>query len=327
MDDNRFYFLTGQSLPAKFIVGLVLAVAIFIGVIATRAQSVRPAADPVLVAFNHAMRESRYEDAEKILTDAIPNLEQTHPNSPQLANYLSLLSAAMEKRGNHLEAGAVRARAVEIYRIVSGPDGIEVAGILDEQARGAQRQGDVQEAERLMLQATENARSNMTKLKSGRDVDLAALAFGTLATFYIEQSRWVDAEGLLLEEKRLCNVFEVPYRAGSAMCGSLPDRLAKVYSAEGRQVDAERTLSKASSECEFGQPEIIALNKVAERFEKDGLYPSAEETYTRAIALAEKIEARPENRFGGLVTDETNLLGQLFQREHRNEQAGQFCRR
>src|ERR1700730_18322206 len=88
MDDNRFYFLTGQSLPAKFIVGLVLAVAIFIGVIATRAQSVRPAADPVLVAFNHAMRESRYEDAEKILTDAIPNLEQTHPNSPQLANYL-----------------------------------------------------------------------------------------------------------------------------------------------------------------------------------------------------------------------------------------------
>jgi len=172
-----------------------------------------------------------------------------------------------------------------------------------------------------MLQATENARSNMTRLKSGREVEIAALAFGTLASPYIDQSRWVDAESLLLEEKRLCNIFEVPYRAGSAMCGSLPDRLAKVYNAEGREVDAERTLSKASSEGEFGQPEIIALNKSAERFEKDGLYPSAEETYARGIALAEKIEARPENRFGGLVAGETALLGQLFQREHHNEQA------
>jgi tetratricopeptide (TPR) repeat protein len=275
----------------------------------------------VLVAFNHAMRESRYEEAEKIITDAIPNLEQTQPNSLQLANYLDLLSAAMRKRGNEREAEAVRLRAAEIYRIVSGPDGIEVAGVLLDQARATQRQGDVQGAERLMLQAAENARLNMTKLKSERDVGIAAETFGTLASFYIERSRWVDAEPLLLEEKRLCNFFAVPYRAGYAMCGSLPDRLAKVYSAEGRQVDAERTVSKASSEGEFGQPEILALNKIAEKFEKDGLYPSAEETYTRGIALAEKIEARPENRFGGLVVSETELLGQLFQREHHNAQA------
>jgi len=321
MGDNRFYFLGWPSLSAKFIVGVALAVAIFIGAIATRAQNARTGADPVLVAFNQAMRESRYEDAEKILTDAIPNLEQTHPNSLILAEYLSRLSAAMRKSGKQREAAAVRERAAEIYRIVSGPDGIEAASALLDQARTAQQQGDMKETERLMLQAVQNARSNMAKLKSGRDEDLAALIFGTLASFYIDQSRWADAEPLLVEEKRLCNFFEVPYRAGSAMCGSLPDRLAKVYSAEGRQVDAERTLSAAASEGEFGQPEILALNKVAERFEKDGLYPSAEETYMRGIALAEKIEARPENRFGGLVVNETELLGQLFQREHHNAQA------
>ena len=302
-------------------VGLASAIGILGNVITTRGQNARPAADPVLVAFNHAMRESRYEDAEKIITDAIPNLEQTQPNSLQLAHYLGLLSAAMRKRGNEREAEAVRARAEEIYRIVSGPDGIEVAGVLLEQSRDAQRQGDVQKAEQLMLQAIENARSNMKRLKSGREVDIAAQAFGTLASFYMDQSRWVDAEPLLLEERRLCNFFEVPYRAGSAMCGSLPDRLAKVYNAEGRQVDAERTSSEALSEGEYGQPEIMALNKVAERFEKDGLYPSAEETYMRGIALAERIEANPENRFGGLVTDEMNLLGQLFQKEHHNDQA------
>ena len=86
MGDKRFYFLGWPSLPAKFIFCVALAVAIFIVAIATRAQNARPGADPVLVAFNQAMRESRYEDAQKILTDAIPNLEQTHPNSLQLAN-------------------------------------------------------------------------------------------------------------------------------------------------------------------------------------------------------------------------------------------------
>jgi|SRR5579872_500324 len=302
-------------------VGLFLTIGILITTIAIGGHNARPAADPVMVAFHHAMVESRYEDAERILTDAIPNIEQTQPNSVALANYISLLSAVKEKMGNHREAEAVRARAQEIYRIASGPDGIEAAGVLLDQARNAQRQGDLQKAEQLMLQAIENARLNMRRLKSGREVDIAALAFGALASFYIDQSRWVDAEPLLLEEKRLCNYFEVPYRGGSAMCGSLPDRLAKVYSGEGRQVDAERTSSQALAEGEYGQPEIMALNKVAERFEKDGLYPSAEETYRRGIALAEKIVANPENRFGGLVTAEMNLLGQLFQKEHHNEQA------
>src|SRR6267154_1419565 len=157
MVDKRFYFPGWPLLSARFVFGMALAIGILIGSVSTKAQNARPGADPVLVAFNQAMRESRYEDAEKILTDAIPNLEKTQPNSLILAEYLSCLSAAMEKRGNHQEAGAVRARAAEIYRIVSGPDGIEVAGILDEQARAAQRQGDVQGAERLMLQAIENA--------------------------------------------------------------------------------------------------------------------------------------------------------------------------
>src|SRR5258706_16095062 len=72
MGDNRFYFLGWPSLPAKFIVVVALAVAIFIAPIATKTQNPPPAADQVLVAFNQATRESRYEDAEKRITDAIP---------------------------------------------------------------------------------------------------------------------------------------------------------------------------------------------------------------------------------------------------------------
>jgi hypothetical protein len=70
-----------------------------------------------------------------------------------------------------------------------------------DQARAGQQQGDIQQRERLMLQAVENAHANMTRLKSGREVDIATGTFGTLASFYIDQSRCVDAEPLLLEEK------------------------------------------------------------------------------------------------------------------------------
>src|SRR6267154_998671 len=189
MVDKRFYFPGWPLLSARFVFGMALAIGILIGSVSTKAQNARPGADPVLVAFNQAMRESRYEDAEKILTDAIPNLEKTQPNSLILAEYLSRLSAAMRKSGKQREAAAVRERAAEIYRIVSGPDGIEAASALLDQARTAQQQGDMKETERLMLQAIQNARSNMAKLKSGRDEDLAALIFGTLASLYIDQSR------------------------------------------------------------------------------------------------------------------------------------------
>jgi len=54
------------------------------------------------------------------------------------------------------------------------------------------------------------------------------------------------------------------------------------------------------------------LNKTAEKY--DGLYPSAEETYNRAIVLAEKIEADPQNRYGGLIVREMNSLGRLFEK-------------
>ena len=61
--------------------------------------------------------------------------------------------------------------------------------------------------------------------------------------------------------------------------------------------------------------DLDALNKTAEKYEQDGLYPSAEDTYNRALAMAEKMEADPQNRYGGLIVMEMNSLGQLFEKE------------
>ena len=72
------------------------------------------------------------------------------------------------------------------------------------------------------------------------NVDLAAGVFGSLANLYITEKRWVDAERMMQEESKLCDLFEEPYRDGYALCGSLPGRLAEVYRAEGRTGGAEQ---------------------------------------------------------------------------------------
>jgi hypothetical protein len=282
---------------------------------ASFAQSDRPAPDRTLIAVSQAMREGRITDAEKLLTDAIRELEQSDPRSLRLADYLKRLSMFLERRGRHTEALALSERASEIERNAYGPSDLRLVPELTTQAWRTQAAGDNRQAEQLLNQALEIVHANATKLNSGFNIDLAAVVYGSFANFYISEHRWVDAEKMMQEEAKLCNFYQEPYRAGYANCGSLDERLAQVYRAEGRTVDAERLPQ------DDVPPELGALNRVAEEYQNDGLYPSAEETYGRAIAVAEKIEADPQNRYGGLIVREMNSLGQLFEKEGFNDRA------
>jgi Tetratricopeptide repeat len=274
------------------------------------AQSNGPAPDPTQRAVTQAIGEGRVTDAEKLLTDAIRKLEQSDPQSVRLARYLEELSAFMDRRGRHGEALALSERATEIERNAYGPSDLRRTTELTSLARRAQAAGNSREAEERLNQALEIVRANGTNLKSSSNVDLAAGVFGSLANFYISEHRWVDAEKMMQEEAKLCDFFEEPYRSGYALCGSVSRRLAEVYRAEGRTADAERL-----PQDNMVPPELAALNRIAEKYRDDGLYPSAEDAYNRAIALAEKIEADPKNRYGGLLVREMNSLGQLFEKE------------
>lgn len=274
-----------------------------------------PPPDPTRLAITQAVREGRIADAEKLLTDAIHGLEQSDPQSPRLASYLKELSGFADRRGAHEEATALLQRAYEIDLNAYGPSGMNLTNDLTNMAWRAQTAGNIQLAEDRLNQALEIVRLNMSNLKSRSNVDLGAGVFGSFANFYISQKRWVDAEKMLQEESKLCDMFEEPYREGYAYCGNLSNRLAEVYRAEGRTTDAQQLPQ------EFGPPELTALNKTAEKYAADGLYPSAEETYNRAVALAQKIEADPNNRYGGLILREMNFQGQLFEKEGFNDRA------
>jgi tetratricopeptide (TPR) repeat protein len=280
------------------------------------AQRGRPAPDPTQLAVTQAIREGRITDAEKLLTDAIRALQQNDPQSPRLASYLKELSGFVDRRGGRSEAMALLQRAYEIDLHAYGPADMNLTNDLVNLASHAQVAGDNREAEQRLNQALDIVRSNTSNLKSRLNVDLAAGVFGSLTNLYITEKRWVDAERMMQEESKLCELFEEPYRAGYALCGSLPGRLAEVYRAEGRTGDAEQVPQDTG-----GPPELAGLNKTAEKYEVDGLYPSAEETYNRAIALAEKIEADPQNRYGGLIVREMNSLGRLFEKEGFNDRA------
>jgi tetratricopeptide (TPR) repeat protein len=274
------------------------------------AQDNRPAPDPIQRAFIQDMRAGRFADAEKLLTDAIHELEQSDPQNPRLAYYLKSLSGIMDRQGHRTDAIALIKRAYEIDRNAYGPSDLRNTNDLTLLASYAQAAGNNPEAERWLNEALEIVRSHEAELNSRSNIDLAASVLGGLSALYISEHRWVEAEPLLHEESKLCDYFEEPYRAGIARCGSLPQRLAEVYTGEGRTVDAEQVPRVADS-----PRELDALNKNAEKYEKDGLYPSAKETYNRAIAMAEKMEADPQNRYGGLVVMEMNSLGQLFEKE------------
>jgi tetratricopeptide (TPR) repeat protein len=303
-------------LKRRHFVRCALAIALLVSCRVTLAQSSPAVPDPIQSAVTQAIRDGRFVDAEKLLTNAINELEQSDASSPRLAGYFKNLSSLLNMRGDRSDAIALTQHALEIDRNAFGPSDLRITNDLVAVASYSRIDGNLQEAEQLLTQALEIARSNSTKLNSGSAVDSTAAVFGSLASLYITEHRWTEAEPLLLEESKLCDFFEEPYRAGYALCGSLPARLAEVYRAEGRTVDADQLPR------DEGLPaELVALNSIAEKYEKDGLYPSAEDTYNRAIALAEKLDADPQNRYGGLIAREVNSLGQLFEKEGLKDRA------
>jgi len=280
------------------------------------AQNDRPAVDRTQRAVTEARNAGRFMDAEKLLTDAIHELEQSNPSSPRLAQYLKELAPLLHRRGRDAEAAAAMDRAYEIDRDAFGPNDLRIANDLVNMARSAHTAGNDQEAERLSNQALEIVHSNAANLRWNAGAGLAAGVVGAVVSFYIDEKRWVSAELLMPEETKLCDMLPEEFRTGFGLCGHIPETLEEIYRGEGRTVAVEERPRNT-----ILPPELTALDQTAERYEKDRLYPSAEDTYERAVALAEKIDANPQGRYGDLALTQIDLLGHLFEREGLKDRA------
>jgi tetratricopeptide (TPR) repeat protein len=290
--------------------GFIIVFAVFVSVLSNSlalAQEARLAPDPVQTAETKAMREGRWADAEKILVDAIQGLEQTQPNSPKLAEYLTRLSLVLMQKQHYADAIAVSRRALEVDKNAFGPGDIHVASDLGWIAGMLGQQGQSDQAEQLFKQAVDIVRlnPNTDELTTDRKV----LILSGLWYRYISQKRWVEAEPLILDGVNLCKSMRLP----PPPCDSAQDNLSQVYEGEGRAAEADMQPH------DQGLPsEVAQLNHTAQKHEKDGAYAQAEDAYKRAIAWVEK---NPSNEFHDLLALELDLLGPVLQKQGLNEQA------
>lgn len=283
---------------------------------ASKAQARPSPPDKTMVAVSKAQQEGRLLDAEKILRDAIGETQKGDPNSPRLADYLKRLALLVGRKGDSAEADALMQRAFEVDRNALGPADLRVANDIASVAYGSLNRGRTQEAEQLFMQALEIAQLRSSHLETMSDINGAGAVFSAVASFYIKENRLAEAEAMLLQMKKVCDLLP-PHPGIILGCDSAPTQLAQLYRSEGKVAEADQQPPVTS----YLPPELAALNRLAEKYANDGLYPSAEDTYNRAIALAEKMDADPQSRYASLVVGEMNSLAQLFEKEGLKDRA------
>jgi tetratricopeptide (TPR) repeat protein len=272
--------------------------------------------DPIYQAARKAQQEGRIADAEKILNDRIHAIEQTQPDSPELVPYLNMLAGFYSMKRQFPEALAIFQRVLQIDRAAYGPsddrslrDLINVASFLGPDKKD--------QAEQFFKEALELTRQNPKLLPMA-----VAEAYAHLARFYEVEQLWSDAEPLAEQGMKVCAYVTVPPDSGP--CGPLQQTLSNVYRHEGKTVEGEQVAASGMGDEDL-PPELVALDKSAQKSEKDGLYPDAEFNYRRAAAY---IEAHPKWNGGKMPTDLTGLLvaeysrlGDVLEREGRDDLA------
>ncbi|HWZ56882.1 MAG TPA: tetratricopeptide repeat protein [Verrucomicrobiae bacterium] len=256
-----------------------------------------------------AKNEGRLLDAENLLRDGIRKLEEDNPQNPQIAIYLKELAPLVARTEGEAAYLPLLQRAYEIDRAAFGGSDLRVANDLGLLAASSNRTGNRQDAEREFDEAVGIVRSKEADLRWNEGAGLAASIIGGAARFYIEEERWVDAEVLMPEEVKLCNMIPGEFHDGFGLCSRIEETMAEIYRGEGKapQVQERRALTNFP-------PELTALNETAQKYVNDGLYPSAEETYEQAIKLAKKMDS-DRGHYGQLRRVEIDQLGQLFERE------------
>src|SRR5712692_9751 len=148
------------------------------------AQNDRAGPDPVQRAVTQARNAGRLADAEKLLRDAIHDLEERDPKSPRLSPYLKQLSNLVARRGDSAEAAALLQQAYELDVSTFGPDDLRTTVDIGNMAWGAHGAGDDQKAEQLFNHALDIVHSNEVNLRTLNDAELAAGVVGTVISYY-----------------------------------------------------------------------------------------------------------------------------------------------
>lgn len=71
-----------------------------------------------------AFYDGDYATAEKVLTEILPSVEKSYPNSRRLAELLSMLGTSYRVEHKYDQAEPILKRSVEVYDTISPPDAL-----------------------------------------------------------------------------------------------------------------------------------------------------------------------------------------------------------
>ncbi len=173
------------------------------------------------------MDKGDYAGAEPMFRQAFAlRLKHFGDNDPGLAVSLNNLAASLREQGQFEEAAALLGRALAVTRTGLGDDHASIAGYTVNLARVRLASHDAPAAERLLRDALARQQGTLPP----DDWRLAATR-GLLGAALLEQSRYDEAEPLLLEASRILK--DVPGRQGRDAAATRR-QLDALYKATGR---------------------------------------------------------------------------------------------
>lgn len=261
---------------------------------------------------DNAIAQKRYADAEQAYREALKAAEKFKEKDPRLAVNLIKLAESLNLQAKREEAEALANRAIvaldkalkdskskdsekEYYKTESSVTILnKAAGIFVANKKPAEAEPLYKRVVALREEAApkkETPKSNEDFMKVlAQNVTHAqsklADAYDTLATFYLNQSKFEEAEPLYLKAVK---AIEAEYGAGHPMAALSLSRLATFYAMQGKHDKAEPLYLRAIKI--FEESDWMDRPQVANTFENYSRLLTKTGRETEAAAMLEKAKA------------------------------------
>jgi tetratricopeptide (TPR) repeat protein len=260
-------------------------------------------------AISKAMAESRFVDAQKLLTAAIEQEEMKSPSSQRLRDLLEQLGRVESQMGHYRKAVEAVERVMAMDRAQGGARlMMDYRGLFLYSQMAGEKTAAVQAAQQELALARENP--------GLPDPHHLLMALGDAVWAFENAHRTAEAQTLREETLRICQAQPNP---SARPCGSI---LADFYRKTGHTGYAEETLSKQADKTQVYEgtagywPKVLTLSILARQYEQDQSYDLAEYTFRKAIAVVEAAAKDPAEAAGSYEG-----LGALLEHEARYEDA------
>lgn len=205
-------------------------------------------------AGTEALKQRRYEEAERQFEEALKQAENFDPRDPRLLTSIDYLATAYLLQKKYAEAEALYRRALSLQEAVYGPEHLVVADRLMRLSDLYSQPERGSEAEPLLLRALEIKEKNL-----GADNPSVAFTLINLAYRYGLSGRDAEAEPL---NRRGLAILEKTYGTDASILNAGLTYLAAIRLRQGRYDEAEalyrrvqEILEKSFVTKEIGLPE------------------------------------------------------------------------